>query len=49
MRFEDYSDPDSPYMFHCHMLRHEDEGMMGQFVVVKRGEAAGSLHDHDHH
>ena len=46
MRFDDYSDPDSPYMFHCHMLRHEDQGMMGQFVVVAPGEAAGSGHDH---
>ena len=22
------------YMFHCHMLEHEDDGMMGQFEVV---------------
>ena len=34
MRFEDYSDPDSPFMYHCHILEHEDVGMMGQFVVV---------------
>lgn len=34
MRFEDYADPDSPFMFHCHILEHEDAGMMGQFVVV---------------
>lgn len=34
MRFEDFADPDTPYMYHCHMLMHEDEGMMGQFVVV---------------
>ncbi|MFV2001977.1 MAG: multicopper oxidase family protein [Paracoccaceae bacterium] len=34
MRFEDYSDPDSPFMYHCHILEHEDAGMMGQFVVV---------------
>ena len=24
-------------MYHCHMLRHEDNGMMGQFVVVAPG------------
>ena len=24
----------SPYMFHCHILGHEDAGMMGQFTVV---------------
>jgi len=34
VRFSDYADPDTPYMFHCHVLLHEDEGMMGQFVVV---------------
>ena len=38
MRFEDYADPDSPYMYHCHLLNHEDEGMMAQFVVVESGE-----------
>ncbi|MBT8232201.1 MAG: multicopper oxidase domain-containing protein [Bacteroidia bacterium] len=25
--------PDSCYMYHCHILPHEDKGMMGQFVV----------------
>lgn len=37
MRFTDYTDPNSPYMFHCHLLPHEDHGMMGQFVVVRPG------------
>jgi FtsP/CotA-like multicopper oxidase with cupredoxin domain len=32
--FEDYSDPELPYMFHCHVLQHEDNGMMGQFTVT---------------
>jgi bilirubin oxidase len=32
--FEDFADEDTPYMYHCHMLTHEDGGMMGQFVVV---------------
>ena len=32
--FSDYADPENPYMFHCHILEHEDAGMMGQFVVV---------------
>lgn len=50
MRFEDYTDPDTPYMYHCHLLRHEDGGMMGQFIVVKPGEAAGTIEGehHDH-
>jgi FtsP/CotA-like multicopper oxidase with cupredoxin domain len=34
IQFENYSDALSPYMFHCHILEHEDAGMMGQFVVV---------------
>jgi FtsP/CotA-like multicopper oxidase with cupredoxin domain len=34
MRFDDYADPNIPYMYHCHILEHEDGGMMGQFVVV---------------
>jgi FtsP/CotA-like multicopper oxidase with cupredoxin domain len=32
-KFTDYSDSLHPYMFHCHIALHEDEGMMGQFVV----------------
>ena len=35
----DYVDPTFPYMFHCHMLTHEDQGMMGHFTVVD-GKAA---------
>ncbi len=33
-RFDDYADPVVPYMYHCHMLTHEDGGMMGQFLVL---------------
>ena len=42
VRFDDHTDPDVPYMFHCHVLQHEDNGMMGQFVVVRPGEQAGT-------
>ena len=31
--FDDYADPQRPYMYHCHILEHEDAGMMGQFTV----------------
>ena len=31
--FLEYSDPDQPYRYHCHILEHEDGGMMGQFTV----------------
>jgi len=47
-KFADYADPRTPYMFHCHVLDHEDDGMMGQFVVVERGHQAGSVNGHDH-
>lgn len=32
-KFENFADPMMPYMYHCHMLGHEDDGMMGQFLV----------------
>ncbi|NNE68617.1 MAG: multicopper oxidase domain-containing protein [Pyrinomonadaceae bacterium] len=34
-QFEHFADDKSPYMFHCHILEHEDGGMMGQFLVRK--------------
>jgi FtsP/CotA-like multicopper oxidase with cupredoxin domain len=34
MEFDHFADPDTPYMYHCHILEHEDNGMMGQFVVA---------------
>ena len=34
IRFDNYTDADRPYMYHCHILEHEDAGMMGQFTVV---------------
>jgi suppressor of ftsI len=37
VRFGTHVDPVTPYMYHCHILRHEDKGMMGQFVVVEPG------------
>ncbi len=33
-KFEDFADSIIPYMYHCHILMHEDDGMMGQFIVV---------------
>ena len=32
--FDGTADPDFPYMFHCHILEHEDHGMMGRFFLV---------------
>ncbi len=34
VKMTDYIDGNTPYMYHCHFLEHEDAGMMGQFVVV---------------
>ena len=33
-RFEDFADASNPYMYHCHILEHEDHGMMGQFMLI---------------
>jgi bilirubin oxidase len=54
MRFDDYSDPDHPYMYHCHLLRHEDSGMMGQFLVLRPGQSVPAVWttgtmESDHH
>ncbi|MFI6428076.1 multicopper oxidase family protein [Promicromonospora sp. NPDC050880] len=49
MRFSDHTDPNVPYMYHCHLLQHEDDGMMGQFVVLDEGQDIGAVpggHDH---
>ena len=32
-QFEHFFNDTVPYMYHCHLLTHEDDGMMGQFVV----------------
>ena len=31
LNFQDYT---GIYMYHCHFLEHEDNGMMGQFEVI---------------
>lgn len=32
-KFETFADNTTPYMYHCHLLHHEDDGMMGSFIV----------------
>jgi FtsP/CotA-like multicopper oxidase with cupredoxin domain len=34
IKFPTYTDPLTPYMYHCHLMWHEDVGMMAQFTVV---------------
>lgn len=48
MRFSEYTDPAVPYMYHCHLLWHEDLGMMGQFVVIRPGEQPGVIATETH-
>ncbi|MEN9442476.1 MAG: hypothetical protein RLZ33_2553 [Bacteroidota bacterium] len=33
-QFTTFSDEMMPYMYHCHLLHHEDDGMMGSFLVL---------------
>lgn len=33
-RFDQPASRETPFMFHCHILEHEDAGMMGQFTVT---------------
>ena len=33
-RFDQPTSRETPFMFHCHILEHEDAGMMGQFTVT---------------
>jgi blue copper oxidase len=34
LRFPHPAGPDAPYMAHCHILEHEDSGMMASFTVA---------------
>ena len=34
VRFDQPASRDRPFMYHCHILEHEDAGMMGQFSVA---------------
>jgi bilirubin oxidase len=46
-RFTDFVNPVVPYMYHCHILSHEDEGMMGQFRVIDPNAATSDQPDPD--
>ncbi len=35
--FGHHTDPSTPYVYHCHILRHEDEGTTGHFVIAAPG------------
>lgn len=42
-KFTDFTDSVIPYMFHCHILMHEDDGMMGQFLVVPNSTGVNKI------
>ena len=54
MTFTDFASDEWAYMYHCHILRHEGQGMMGQFLVVEPGESTNpddyelDYPDHEH-
>jgi bilirubin oxidase len=33
-KFDTFASPYNPFMYHCHMVNHEDEGTMAQFIVT---------------
>ena len=39
-----FADRLGPYVFHCHILEHEDNGMMAQFEVVPAGSSDPTAH-----
>lgn len=51
MQFRGPPNPAMPYMYHCHILNHEDRGLMGQFAVTADGrtpQAAPAPTHHEH-
>lgn len=40
-QFITFADDTVPYMYHCHLLHHEDEGMMGAFLVIDTNSTLG--------
>lgn len=42
-QFTDHTSDTVPYMYHCHMLTHEDDGMMGQFLVTDPNASLQSI------
>ncbi len=41
-KFTDFADSIHPYMYHCHIAAHEDDGLMGQFVVIDSSLVTGN-------
>ncbi|MDQ4503459.1 multicopper oxidase domain-containing protein [Sinomonas sp. ASV322] len=43
MQMPAYADVKVPYMYHCHVVTHEDQGMMGQYLVTEDGTGPSAL------
>lgn len=41
--FNDFADSTYVFMYHCHILEHEDAGMMGSYIVVDSSSSPLSL------
>ncbi len=39
-KFDGFASETNPFMYHCHFSNHEDEGLMGQFVVKNNATEA---------
>lgn len=46
-KYEDFGDSIKPYMYHCHILSHEDNGMMGQFIINPIATAVNEMSNAD--
>lgn len=47
LKFEDFADNSMPYMYHCHLLHHEDDGMMGSFIVANYPTGVSTVAEKD--
>jgi FtsP/CotA-like multicopper oxidase with cupredoxin domain len=43
MHMPAFADSHHPYMYHCHVLAHEDQSMMGQYLVTADGTGSSML------
>ena len=47
VKMTDYIDKNHGYMYHCHYLEHEDDGMMGQFATIQNSSNPVPDNDRD--
>ena len=42
-KFDHFASDSIPYMYHCHLLHHEDDGMMGSFLVLDTTDTPNAI------